>query len=157
LSRFLASILVAALFLAGCATAHGRRGDADEVHLIGLPVTFNMDSKPGPDGFAVRVFVTKGGSAKGSVINSGLLEILMFDGIVGADDVAALPPMQVWKFSPKQLAVLREQTSLGNGYRFALRWQNPPSKSHITVAARYIPPQGEPLYSAPSAIASAVR
>ncbi len=156
--RLLASILLAALCFAGCATmSGGRRGGVDEVHLIGLPVTFNMDAKPGPDGFAVRVFVTKGGAAKGSVINDGVLEILMFDGIVGLDELATIQPLQVWKFTPKQLAVVHEQSSLGNGYRFALRWQNAPSKSHITVAARYVPPQGEPLYSAPSAIASAVR
>src|SRR5258706_9945484 len=139
--------LLAALCFAGCATMSGGRGGAvDEVHLFGLPMTLNMDANPGADGFAVRVFVTKGGGAKGSTITSGTLEVLMFDGIAGPDDVAVKQPMQVWKFTPRELTPLREQTSLGNSYRFVLRWQEPPTYGYITVAARYVPPKGEPIY-----------
>ena len=150
--------LIAALCLAACATMSGGRGDGvDEVHLFGLPMTFNMDATPGPDGFAVRVFVTKGGGAKGTVINSGTLEVLMFDGVVDADKVAVDQPKQVWRFTPHQLLSLREQTSLGTGYRFALRWQEPPTRGYITIVARYVPPQGRPVYSSPSAITATIK
>jgi hypothetical protein len=145
--------LIVALWIAGCATTAGGRGErVDEVHLFGLPVAFNVDANPGADGFAVRVFVTKAGGAKGSPINSGVLEVIMFDGVLGAVDVASSQPAQTWRFTPRQLVSLREQTSLGTGYRFALRWQQQPTRGYITVVARYVPPQGEPVSSAPSAI-----
>src|SRR4051812_7538083 len=75
---FLAFTLLA--LLTGCATTGGR-GDADELHMFGLPITLNFDNKPGADGFAVRVFATKGRGAKGTVIKNGAVEILMFDGV----------------------------------------------------------------------------
>jgi hypothetical protein len=137
----------------------GRGGGdrVDEVHLFGLPVTLNFDAKPGPDGFAVRIFVTKGGGAKGSTIQSGNLEVMMFDGVVGVDEIVTKEPNQTWKFTAGQLAPLREQTSLGNGYRFALRWENPPTRGHITVVARYVPPKGNPVYSSPSTITATMK
>src|SRR6476620_8783900 len=102
--RFLCSLL-GALCLAACATMSGGKGDrVDEVHLFGLPITLNLDGKPGADGFAVRVFATKGGGAKGSTIESGAIEVLMFDGVIGPDEVAAREPNQVWKFTPRQLS-----------------------------------------------------
>jgi hypothetical protein len=156
--RFVWSLL-AALSLAACATMSGGGGGdrVDEVHLFGLPVTLNLDGKPGADGFAVRVFLTKGGGAKGSTIQSGNLEVLMFDGVVGSDEIAAKEPKQIWKFTPRQLAPLREQTSLGNGYRFALRWDQPPTHGYITVVARYVPPKGGPVYSSPSTITATMK
>lgn len=157
MARWIFSLLTALCF-AGCATTSGGRGDAiDEVHLFGLPMTFNMDANPGADGFAVRIFVTKGGAAKGSPITIGTLEVLMFDGVVSADHVMADQPKQTWRFTPHQLLPLREQTSLGTGYRFALRWQEPPTHSYITVVARYVPQNGPPVYSAPSAISAAAK
>jgi hypothetical protein len=149
---------VAALCLAGCATMSGGRADrVDAVHLFGLPVTLNLDGKPGTDGFAVRVFATKGGGAKGSTIESGALEVLMFDGVIGPDEVAAREPKQIWKFTARQLSPLREQTSLGNGYRFTLRWDQPPTRGHITVVARYVAAKAAPVYSAPSTIAATIK
>ena len=155
--RFVWSLL-AALCLAACGTMSGGGGDrVDEVHLFGLPVTLNFDGKPGADGFAVRVFVTKGGGAKGATIQSGNLEVLMFDGVVGADEIATKEPKEIWKFTPRQLTPLREQTSLGVGYRFALRWNDLPTHGHITVLARYIPLKGEPVYSSPSTITATAK
>ena len=147
-----------ALCLGACATISGGGGErVDEVHLFGLPVTLNLDGKPGPDGFAVRVFATKGGGAKGSTIESGNLEVMMFDGVIGADEVAAKEPKQVWKFNSRQLGHLREVTSLGNAYRFTLRWDQAPTRGHITVVARYVSPKGEPVYSSPSTITATIK
>lgn len=155
--RFACS-LIAALCLAACGTMSGGRGDnVDEVHLFGLPVTLNLDGIPGPDGFAVRVFVTKGGGAKGSTIENGNLEVLMFDGVIGPDEIAVKEPKQIWKFTARQLAPLREQTSLGNGYRFTLRWSQPPTRGHITVVARYVGAKRQPIYSSPSTIAATIK
>jgi hypothetical protein len=151
---FWASLLAALLF-AGCATLSGGGGAIDEVHLFGLPVTVNLDGIPGADGFAVRVYANKNGDAKGATINAGILEVLMFDGIVRTDDLMANQPTQSWKFGPKQLANFKDKTSLGMSYRFALRWQKAPTRGHITVVARYVSAKGELVYSAPSTISSA--
>ena len=150
--------LVAALLPAACGTLSGGRSEGvDAVHVFGLPVTINMDTRPGPDGFAVRVFLTKNGGAKGTTINNGSIEVLMFDGVLALDEVQTRQPKQLWKFAPKQLSAMREQTSLGNAYRFTLRWEEPPQHGHITVLARYIPERGQPIYSSPSSITASMR
>jgi hypothetical protein len=135
----------------------GGREHVDEVHLFGLPITLNLDGKPGADGFAVRVFVTKNGGAKGATVENGNLEVLMFDGVIGSDEIAAKEPNQVWKFTPRQLSPLREQASLGNSYRFTLRWDQQPTRGHVTVVARYVPVKGGPVYSSPSTIAATIK
>ena len=148
----------AALLLGGCAALSGGGNEGVEaIHVFGLPVTINMDTRPGPDGFAVRVFVTKNGGAKGATINNGAIEVLMFDGVIGADEIQTKQPTQLWRFTPKQLSAMREQTSLGNAYRFALRWDEPPRHRHITVLARYLSERGEPMYSSPSSITASMR
>jgi hypothetical protein len=152
--RILASFF-AVLLLAACATTGG--GAVDEVHLFGMPAALNLDSKPGADGFAVRVYLTKVDNAKGATLRNGALEILMFDGLVAGNDLFAKPPAQTWKFSPSEITRFEEVTSLGHGYRFALRWSQPPKSPHITVLARYIPAKGEPIYSPPSTISSAIK
>ena len=149
--------MLAAFCLAGCATSGGRGDRVDEVHLFGMPVTLNLDGKPGTDGFAVRIFVTKDGGGKGAVIKTGAIEVLMFDGVAGLAEITSKQPQQLWKFAARELPKFREQTSLGNGYRFALRWDKPPTRNHITVVARYAPPQGEPVYSSPSAITATIK
>ena len=150
--------LGAAVVLAGCGTlSGGKREGVDGVHVFGLPVTIIMDTRPGPDGFAVRVFVTKQGGAKGTTIRNGAIEVLMFDGVLGLEEIQTKQPTQLWKFTPKQLAAMREQTSLGNAYRFTLRWDEPPRHGHITVLARFVPERGEAIYSSPSSITAATR
>lgn len=148
--------LLAALVVAGCATTGGK-GDVDELHLFGMPVTLNMDSKPGADGVAVRIFATKGGSAKGSAISSGAIEMLMFDGVMAGPEALTAPPKQVWKYTARDLKPFREEKSLGTAYQLALRWNEPPKRGHVTVIARYLPPKGEPVYSSPSTITAAVK
>ena len=152
------SLLAAVLLAGGCGTfSAGRNEGVDAVHVFGLPVTINMDTRPGPDGFAVRVFVTKNGGAKGTVINNGSIEILMFDGAMKLEDLATQQPKERWKFSPKQLASVREQTSLGTAYRFTLQWTEAPRHGHVTVLARYVPQKGEPIYSSPSSFNSLMK
>ena len=156
MTRLICSLLLALAF-AGCATmTAGGRGDAvEEVHLFGLPATLNLDNKPGADGFGVRVFIAKSGSVKGAALQSGSLEILMFDGVLGAAEAAKQTPQQVWKFTAHELEPYRDQSSLGVGYQLTLRWNEAPKLQHITAVARYVPPKGAPVYSAPSAISSA--
>src|SRR5436190_20962251 len=93
-----------ALLLAGCATPDSNaRNAASEVHLLRLPVTVNLDGLPGPDGFAIRLFVTQPNSTKGAPIKKGALEILMYDGVISTDNLLATPPAQTWKYTGRDL------------------------------------------------------
>ena len=74
-----------AVLLAGCAGGgRGGGGAVAEVHLFGVPVALNLDGVPGPDGIGVRIYASGSGVARGIVVRSGVLEVLMFDGAVPA-------------------------------------------------------------------------
>jgi hypothetical protein len=155
--RLICSLLLA-LIASGCGTVSGNRaGRINEIHLFGLPVTLNLDNRPGSDGFAARVYAVKGGRAKGVPIQNGKIEIWMFDGVISVDDVFKMPPTQSWSFTPRDLQQFSEKSTLGQGYRFVLRWNQQPTRGHITIVARYLPEKGEPVFSSPSAINSAAK
>ena len=141
----------------GCGTFSGGGREVNELHLFGLPVTVNLDNRPGPDGFAIRIYATKGGRAKGVPIQSGAVEVWMFDGVISTDHLLTQPPTQTWKFTPRDLSRIEEYNTLGQCYRFGLRWTNAPAHVHVTVVARYLPTKGEPVYSSPSTITAAAK
>ena len=145
------------IFLCGCATFSGNGGPIDAVHLFGLPVTLNLDGAPGSDGLAIRIYDTQNGESKGSQIRSGEVEIWMFDGVIENDRLLETPPVQTWKFTPRELNQYAEKTSLGFGYRFTLRWKNAPTHGHITVVARHSAPKSSPTFSAPIVITAAAK
>jgi hypothetical protein len=150
------AVLIALLGLLGCASGQkGRR--VESVHLFGLPTTVNLDGQPGSDGFIIRIFVTQAGSAKGARVSEGAIETLMFDGVIGEEEILTKPPAQSWKFPASELAQFSERTQLGEAYRLALRWNQPPQRGHLTVVARYVPEKGAPIYSAPSTITASAR
>jgi hypothetical protein len=155
--RAIFSSFFIALLAFGCATFSGGGGRINEVHLFGLPITLNLDNRPGADGFAARIYAVKSDHPKGIPIQNGKMEVLMFDGVVSVDDVFTKTPLQTWSYSPHELKPFGEQSSLGQGYRFVLRWNEPPTHGHITIVARYVPEKGEPVYSAPSSITAAAK
>jgi hypothetical protein len=151
---------VAGVFLAiltGCATSGGggvSGGGIDGLHLFAVPVAVDLDQLPGPDGVALRVYASSGDRAKGVPIRKGILEILMYDGAIAEVAPGSQPqqPLRTWSFKADQLKPGSSGT-LGQGYRFALRWEtNAPTTGRVTVIARYTPPKGRPLYSPPSGI-----
>lgn len=169
--RGLVGIGLTAVLAVGCnspsrrpaaASAIGAKSHADGLHLFGVPTALNLDGVPGPDGFAVRVFYSLSTRARGIPINNGTLEILMFDGargdgFVGGTAAAPAAPLRVWPFTAVALKEFSTQTSLGIGYQLVLRWgENRPTKEHFTVVARYRPPKGPILLSAPSGISTGV-
>lgn len=150
--------IAAGLALAtGCASRGGLSGAPQEIHLYGVPVTLNLDEKAGPDGFAVRLYASRADRARGLAVNSGAIEIMVFDGIA-RDNFSTREPLKTWRFTPKELPMHEAETSLGMGYRFVLRWdEKAPTRDHITVLARYVPKSGPPVYSAPSAISARLK
>ncbi len=147
--------------LTGCAAIHGAgggRGDIGEIHLFGVPVALNLDSKPGPDGIGVRVFMTPAGRARGTEMHEGRLDVLMFDGVVTETDFTRTPPLKVWSFTAQQLAPVVGSSALGIGYQLALNWgQSRPHVTSVTVVARYHPPSGPDLFSTPNSISVGTR
>ena len=139
----------------GCTSLSGDGGDEaiEGLHLFGAPVALSMDRRKGPDGFGVRVFASVAGRAKGVPLRRGTLEVLMFDGSLGDADPSTAKPARVWTFPSATLAANAATSSLGVGYQFALHWEGAqPTQNHVTVIARFRPPSGPPLYSAPSVI-----
>ena len=134
------------------------RGAVAALHLFSVPVTLNLDDRPGPDGFALTLYASNGRQARGMEIQSGTLEILMFDGSPALGATSAPAARRVWKFSAAELNAFQARTALGVGYRLALRWEEtPPSGNRITVLARHLPAKGPPITSGPSSITVVVK
>lgn len=161
--RFVAGILGLALAGAGCSVMRvgddgsrngvSRRGGIEEIHLFGNPNAMNLDSRPGPDGFGIRFYLTQNGKARGVEMRQGRLDVLMFDGAVPEAEIPASQPLKVWSFTPQQLAPVAGTSALGMGYLLTLNWGTTrPRMTGITVVVRYHPPSGPDLYSAPNAI-----
>ncbi len=135
--------------------AASARGPIDELHLFSLPAAVNLDPKPGPEGFEIRIYGSTGEKAKGVAITSGTLEVLMMDGVVSAAEAAGKSkPLKVWSFTPAELKRSVSKSALGIGYRMTLRWdESAPKRESITVIARYVPPKGgDSIYSSPVTI-----
>ena len=151
-----------ALAAAGCSSTGGAgrsggsgggRGGIEEIHLFGYPNAMNLDSRPGPDGFGIRFYLTQNGKARGVEMRQGRIDVLMFDGAVPEAEIPASQPLKVWSFTPQQLAPVAGTSALGMGYLLTLNWGTTrPRMTGITVVVRYHPPSGPDLYSAPNAI-----
>lgn len=134
------------------------RADAVELWAV-PPAAINWDETPGPDGVQVRVFLYMAEQAE-TVLVKGTVECLLYDGRVPRENLSVAKPMRVWTFTTQDLATRHLRGMAGWGYALQLGWgRNVPAASVVTVAARYVPPAGEPVYSAPISIAmpSAVR
>jgi len=139
---------------AGCATEPGRGGRIDSLHVFSVPVALDLDGSPGPDGFGVTLYASQPAGAKGVPITTGKIEIVMFDGAPQEDPRTNAAPRRVWSFSSAELKNQMIKTSLGTGYRFSPRWgDTSPLQSRITIVARYMPPGGTVVQSAPTTIA----
>jgi hypothetical protein len=130
-------------------------GTIQEINLLAVPVALNMDEKPGPDGFVIKIYAGNRNRPKPFPIDEGKVEILMFDGIPGVTEGAARQPRRVWTYSAEQLKPFEIETSIGAGYELALNWGDAkPVFGKIAVVVRYTPPKGAPIASAPSVIAA---
>lgn len=154
-------LVLACVGLAGCVSGPARGSgwgsggvsEVEELHLLGVPVALKT-SRTGPaEGFAVRVFASSRRTAKGMTIRQGTLDILMFDGALAGADPRTMQPVRVWTYPAARLGAHASESALGVGYQFVLSWEGAaPAKNRVTILARYTPPQGPPVFSAPSAI-----
>ncbi|MBM3844919.1 MAG: hypothetical protein FJ405_01365 [Verrucomicrobia bacterium] len=153
------STAAAWLPLTGCSSPGGLStpsggGGLEELHLFTAPAALELDSIPGPDGFEARVYASSSAKAKGSAITRENLEFLLFDGAMPSDGPATTPPLKQWRFTPSELRRFANTSSLGVGYRFALKWDSAaPKQPRFSVVARLRGLDGRVIYSAPSSIA----
>lgn len=143
--------------LAGCASIPSGGSAIREIHLFGVPVAINFDQKPGPDGFAFRIYASDGRAPKGVAITNGKLEILLFDGAPSDAERGTTPPLRVWTYDPKKLREVAGRSSIGWGYRFALQWDDArPTGDRFAVVARYVAPSGAVVSSSPGVISMTI-
>ncbi|MEN9575978.1 MAG: hypothetical protein RL514_3833 [Verrucomicrobiota bacterium] len=157
-------LLLALLLLVGCGTPSGGGGSfgrsdvIHELHLLVLPVPLKSSQPGAPSGFAVRVFASNRKQAKGMPIRAGTLELLGYAGALGEAELRAAQPARVWSFPATGLAGNATVSSLGVGYQFALSWEGvPPKQNRLTLVARFTPPSGPAVYTAPSVLPLAGR
>lgn len=156
-------ILVAAgVALAGCATSMPRRSASarsaqtpiDELNLLAMPVALNLDAVPGVDGVAIQVYAVARNQPKTQPIRDGMLDVLMYDGLLKEIIPDSNQYRHVWNFAADQLKAYAAGTAIGVSYRLTLNWgMDRPRDDKITLIVRYRPVQGEAVYSAPSSIA----
>ena len=117
-----------------------------------VPVALNLDQKPGPDGFSVKVYANDATHPKPVPLKEGRLEILMFDGsFYGKTEVP--PPLKTWSYSAEELRAHRFDAGIGTGYEFVMAWgQSVPHQRMITVAARYTSDDQRVVTSRPSSV-----
>jgi hypothetical protein len=163
--RPLAALVLLSLLLgpSGCGTsrppAKPASGGAssgprvDELNLVTMPVAVNLESKLGINGIQAKVYAVDYQRPKTQPIKDGTLEMLMFEGLVGDSFDQTNRCRHLWSFPAPELAAYAVTTTVGTGYLFALTWgKDQPRADKITVVARYQPPQGRIIYSAPSYI-----
>lgn len=140
--------------LAGCAgraTSGGRRALITQLNVMVAPALLDIDAIPGPDGVGVKLHAFSPTSPKSVAIREGWLEFLVYD----REGVLEEPPrpFHQWSFQADELGAHRSEAAIGMVYDFLLTWTPKTlSSSRIAVVARYHPPQGPPVTSAPSAI-----
>ena len=147
----------------GCSSSSGGGGfgksdGIHELHLFVLPIALKSNPSGAPDGLAVRVFAGSRSRAKGVSIVKGTLEILAYDGALADVGTMTSNPAHVWSYPAASLLPLATSSSLGTGYELALPWKGPrPTNTRLTIVARYTPPSGAALRSAPSIMANSLR
>lgn len=118
-----------------------------------MPTALNLDGQPGADTAAVKVFATLAGIPKAAPIRSGILEILAYEGTF--DPAHPTAPFHRWRFESADLQRFEFQTLLGTGYNMTLSWSPKVlAGTRLTLIARYLPPDGNPVVSAPGFLTS---
>ncbi|MCX6928703.1 MAG: hypothetical protein NT154_36645 [Verrucomicrobia bacterium] len=126
----------------------------DEINLVALPVPVNLESMPGVDGIVLKIYGASYKHPRTQPIHSGVLEVLMWDGLVRGSADETNRCRHIWTFTAQELPGYAFTTTVGTGYFFQLGWgKDKPQGDKITLVARYQPAQGQAVYSVPSYIA----
>jgi hypothetical protein len=152
------SLLLGALLL-GCSSAQKSSPSlstapqsVDKVNLLAAPIALNLDGIPGGDAIAVKIYATNSRNPKPVAITTGTLDLLAFDGILAASTNTP-QPFKIWSFPASELRRLQFKASIGIGYQITASYLGlKPKSDKLTILARYLREDGQPIYSSPSTI-----
>ena len=117
------------------------------------PAAINWDEIPGADGVQARVYLFRADRPDPVLVKGGL-EFLMYAGRAQQGTLPPAEPLKAWSFTADDLVAQRARSMVGWGYAAQLGWgKDVPTAPVITLRARYQPPKGPPVYSAPISIA----
>ena len=156
--RVITLVVASVVTLAGCASHQPappvqQHLTITEVNLVTMPVALNLNATPGADGVQIRVFFVAQDHSETVPITAGTLEITAYDGSV--NPTSTMKPFHNWNFDPNDLALDLFNSAIGTGYDLILSWApRILTQKRVTVVARYLPPQGPVVVSAPSSIAA---
>jgi len=120
--------------------------------MLAVPIALNLDSLPGPDSVAVKIYAGNLREAKPVPITSGVIELLMFDGVLRNSN-STPRALHTSTITADQLK--RYQFNASNVIDYELTASsttNKPAAAKATLISRYVPESGPAVYSAPSTI-----
>lgn len=143
-------VLLAAGVLGGCIQG-GSVDTVDAMELHTPMVAADWDGKPGADGLGARVLMyhkTADGGVR-TVRVSGTVELLMFAGRLGPEQISSAKPLRTWTFEGDDLDACITKSLGLTMYSFRLPFGDlTPPKGGITLVARYRPRGGEQWFGA---------
>lgn len=114
-----------------------------------MPVAADWDGRPGPDGLELSAMLFQS-EAKMPVLGDGTMEFAIYEGILTNQQVAQNKPFYQWRFTTAELSQSRQRTQVGWGYAFRLGWgDRVPRTGSVTLTARFVPKDGQPVYANP--------
>ena len=155
------SLVLLLALVSGCGTTGGgsrstSRSSGEgvsEFHVVTFPVALNLDARPGPDGFALKLFAVGPRDPKSVRLPGGTVELSLYDGLVTGGETNPPAPLRSWTFTPAQLKQFEQEAVIGVHYQFTLRWNSPgPTQERVTVMGRYHEPGGRVVAAAPSVV-----
>lgn len=159
-------ILLVGIAAAGCAgdsyRARMRRppkpvANVDRIEMFSSMAAINFDHRPGADGVSVRVLLYQL-SQPYPVTVSGTLEFMLYEGKIGPEELHTRQPLHLWRFPPERLPPQLSRSMVGWGYAMDLLWgPGAPKTGTISLATKYVPPEGSAVYSDPIAVAMGAR
>lgn len=166
----LRACLVAAIIvgLAGCQSPGPRRGlspartsgaGVDAIEIYASPVAVDWDGVPGSDGLSVRAMFFRFDRSQAVAVGDGELIFMLFAGRQAPAEVRNAQPLMSWRFDADQLRQVARQTIIGVSYNFHLPWEGerPPPAPTVSLTARYQPPSGPPVWTAPTTLSLVAR
>lgn len=126
-----------------------QRAQFSELNILMAPFGVEVGSDHSKKAVAIQVFAVKPGSAKGSAILQGELEMQLFNGAYQLGMAEELPLIKTWRYTPEELRSFSKQSLLGVGYQLLLVWEDEERlfQKKVTVRALYHDPNGSVVAS----------
>jgi len=155
MSRLAPALLVAALFVVGCAgpsTGLRTAKRAVGLDLWVAPLAKDLDGRPGVDGLSLRLMLQDAATRQPQIAaDVDQIELLLFEGEPRQlDDASAF---HIWRLTGESMRMFAAKFYGLWCYEITLRWPDRvPATSSVTLMARYRSKKGRVVQSAPSTV-----